>query len=337
MPTLPASRRHFLGDKIIAIRQTSQPDIKATVLKETPRSNNSNRVPNSNQNTRSIMEVSKSGFSIDCILGRTSSPSQTNKPLFTNPYLYQQLAMMQLSLYRQLASPVSYQPQATSLPMQYCARNNETAATTMGLWNPLSNFSLHRGTPVVLTTSRKAELSQEEHRGNTSRVPPLPTQNRDSPMFYYRAVERTHSTGGGSLSDDSNSIADSESDGEEVKTASPVFCVKDDKTRDPGNFKWQKSESKNLKKKTRTAFTNSQLQQLERKFTQQKYLTKLDRKMLAKSLGLTEKHVKTWYQNRRTKWKKDCCEEDWSKQREQAATVMYKQYLELKSVSTNAQ
>ena len=89
---------------------------------------------------------------------------------------------------------------------------------------------------------------------------------------------------------------------------------------------------KNFKKKSRTAFTSAQLSQLERKFNEQKYLTKVDRCLLARSLGLTEKHIKTWYQNRRTKWKKDCSDHDWSQQREQAATAMYRQYLELKSV-----
>ena len=86
-----------------------------------------------------------------------------------------------------------------------------------------------------------------------------------------------------------------------------------------------------FKKKKRTVFTSAQLQQLESKFSEQKYLTKLDRCALAKSLGLTEKHIKTWYQNRRTKWKRDCTEQDWSKQKEHAATLMYSQYLQMKS------
>ena len=89
---------------------------------------------------------------------------------------------------------------------------------------------------------------------------------------------------------------------------------------------------KSFKKKSRTAFSSSQLAELEKRFNEQKYLTKVDRCLLAQSLGLTEKHIKTWYQNRRTKWKKDCSDQDWSKQREQAATAMYKQYLKLKSV-----
>ena len=84
-------------------------------------------------------------------------------------------------------------------------------------------------------------------------------------------------------------------------------------------------------KKSRTSFTKAQLQKLEIKFDQQKYLTKLDRTRLADTLKLTEKNVKTWFQNRRTKWKKDCSEKDWSLQKELAATVMYNQYLEVKN------
>lgn len=84
-------------------------------------------------------------------------------------------------------------------------------------------------------------------------------------------------------------------------------------------------------KKKRTTFTSSQLESLEIRFSQQKYLTKHDRTKLASSLGLTEKHIKTWYQNRRTKWKRECSDEVWSKERETAAAAMYAQHLQLKS------
>ena len=43
---------------------------------------------------------------------------------------------------------------------------------------------------------------------------------------------------------------------------------------------------------------------LEREFDTKKYLSTSDRVGLAAELGLTQLQVKTWYQNRRMKWKK---------------------------------
>ena len=100
------------------------------------------------------------------------------------------------------------------------------------------------------------------------------------------------------------------------------------------DFAGSEVHSKHYKKKRRTTFTNNQLQELESKFLKQKYLTKLDRCMLADSLGLTEKHIKTWYQNRRTKWKKECTDATWSKEREVAAAAMYNQYVQMKAFKT---
>nr|XP_060613118.1 barH-like 1 homeobox protein [Anolis sagrei ordinatus] len=57
-------------------------------------------------------------------------------------------------------------------------------------------------------------------------------------------------------------------------------------------------------RKARTAFTDHQLAQLERSFERQKYLSVQDRMELAAALSLSDTQVKTWYQNRRTKWKR---------------------------------
>ncbi|XP_046559291.1 homeobox protein BarH-like 1 [Haliotis rubra] len=57
-------------------------------------------------------------------------------------------------------------------------------------------------------------------------------------------------------------------------------------------------------RRSRTVFTELQLMGLEKKFETQKYLSTPDRIELAESLGLTQIQVKTWYQNRRMKWKK---------------------------------
>lgn len=44
--------------------------------------------------------------------------------------------------------------------------------------------------------------------------------------------------------------------------------------------------------------------ELEKKFENQKYLSPPERKRLAKVLQLSERQVKTWFQNRRAKWRR---------------------------------
>ncbi|NXX00492.1 NKX12 protein, partial [Larus smithsonianus] len=57
-------------------------------------------------------------------------------------------------------------------------------------------------------------------------------------------------------------------------------------------------------RRARTAFTYEQLVALENKFRATRYLSVCERLSLALSLSLTETQVKIWFQNRRTKWKK---------------------------------
>ncbi|CAH0384266.1 unnamed protein product [Bemisia tabaci] len=73
-------------------------------------------------------------------------------------------------------------------------------------------------------------------------------------------------------------------------TGSPERREREDKGRKP--------------RRRRTAFTHAQLSYLEKKFKIQKYLSVADRSDVAEALNLTETQVKTWYQNRRTKWKR---------------------------------
>ncbi|XP_029915606.1 barH-like 1 homeobox protein [Myripristis murdjan] len=90
----------------------------------------------------------------------------------------------------------------------------------------------------------------------------------------------------------SNSSSDSESRGEMEKIKKIRNC------RDASGGRLKKP------RKARTAFSEQQLARLESSFSRQKYLSVQDRMELAAALHLSDTQVKTWYQNRRTKWKR---------------------------------
>ncbi|XP_063706393.1 uncharacterized protein LOC134835445 [Culicoides brevitarsis] len=89
---------------------------------------------------------------------------------------------------------------------------------------------------------------------------------------------------------DDNSVCSNGKDDDKMKNGYSM------RTGIPGLSKKQR--------KARTAFTDHQLQTLEKTFERQKYLSVQDRMELANKLNLSDTQVKTWYQNRRTKWKR---------------------------------
>ncbi|XP_008501434.2 homeobox protein NANOG [Calypte anna] len=73
----------------------------------------------------------------------------------------------------------------------------------------------------------------------------------------------------------------------------------------------EESEGAVRKAKSRTAFSQEQLQTLHQRFQSQKYLSPLQIRELATALGLTYKQVKTWFQNQRMKFKRCQKESQW--------------------------
>lgn len=74
-------------------------------------------------------------------------------------------------------------------------------------------------------------------------------------------------------------------------------------------------------RKSRTVFTMEQMTALEDYFAKQRYLSVPERLQLAQELGLSERQVKTWFQNRRTKWKRQLSEQDQAEQDSEVAAA----------------
>lgn len=81
-------------------------------------------------------------------------------------------------------------------------------------------------------------------------------------------------------------------------------CDANDMTEAGGKFVGEDHPRGGKPRRARTAFTYEQLVALENKFKTTRYLSVCERLNLALALNLTETQIKIWFQNRRTKWKK---------------------------------
>ncbi|CAB4060705.1 TLX3 [Lepeophtheirus salmonis] len=86
------------------------------------------------------------------------------------------------------------------------------------------------------------------------------------------------------------------------------------------------------RKKPRTSFSRLQICELEKRFHKQKYLASTERATLAKNLKMTDAQVKTWFQNRRTKWRRQTAEE---REQERQAATKYFLSMQLGGASNN--
>ncbi|XP_072280965.1 homeobox protein VENTX [Pyxicephalus adspersus] len=72
-----------------------------------------------------------------------------------------------------------------------------------------------------------------------------------------------------------------------------------DSTRSPGSLSEEEATSR-----SRTRFTKEQMQELEKSFMENRYIGSNEKKRLSKVLKLSETQIKTWFQNRRMKFKR---------------------------------
>lgn len=63
------------------------------------------------------------------------------------------------------------------------------------------------------------------------------------------------------------------------------------------------------KRKHPPLFSPHQIQTMEKEFAKQRHVTEDSRARLASEVNLTKTQVKIWFQNRRTKWKKEIKDE----------------------------
>uniref|UniRef100_A0A0R3S7A7 Homeobox domain-containing protein n=1 Tax=Elaeophora elaphi TaxID=1147741 RepID=A0A0R3S7A7_9BILA len=77
------------------------------------------------------------------------------------------------------------------------------------------------------------------------------------------------------------------------------------KRSDIPTFSRHQSDERSSKgRKQRTIYGVSQTKILEKAFEEQQYMVGTEREMLAERLGLSEAQVRVWFQNRRSKWRK---------------------------------
>lgn len=178
-----------------------------------------------------------------------------------------------------------------------------------------------------LCTLKLASINQDrqtESRDGSLRGPGSSTSDcsdehngDEMEMKHIRQGSISSSPGLGDIRNPTSESGSEESTGEEAEY---MACKKDINNKQPSlDQDKQREEEENEressystvgqsisvnKKRSRAAFTHTQVYELERRFNVQRYLSGPERAALAGALKLTETQVKIWFQNRRYKTKR---------------------------------
>ncbi|KPU80409.1 uncharacterized protein Dana_GF16416, isoform B [Drosophila ananassae] len=161
----------------------------------------------------------------------------------------------------------------------------------------------HMSLNPAIITSEDGSSERSEHRSSSSNGSTdccSPDQgdkqvSHESPEKGSKKIENGKATGGAAAGGDTP-----------LDALFQLSTKNFDEEQDPATLNIFATRSNPKKKrKSRTAFTNQQIFELEKRFLYQKYLSPADRDEIASGLGLSNAQVITWFQNRRAKLKRD--------------------------------